>query len=611
MDQEKLTAVKEKLAKVDQRLADVFSELITTTTDPKQAVDFAKLVLKEPDTASTYLQVREDLPGVAPTYLRILLTDPRLARTYLNLKKIRERQDLKARRNKYLRDFFIGSDGEPREIQPRYYQVQMILHLQAMHNFVVGDDTGLGKTFETIASLSYLFEQDPDTKVIILAKKSAVPQWASEFEKFTQGVKVVVSKGSAKKRREAWEEWHKTTGKPTVLVSGYRSAVSDFKTQIQDAGGYVLVCDEVQVCKNPRTQVHQVVQYMGTQASRIWGLSATIIKNNLMEGYGIFRVVVPDLFKLSANAFMMRFCIVKMQRIKNNRQVPVIVGYRKDQIQEFKDLIDPFFLGRPKHEVADELPVLVTKQIECDLTTFQWTKYQEALGGLLETGLGEEKEITPLTAVTYCQEIVNHPALIDFEGEKSGKLNMLGELLTDGGDLHGEKVIVFTRFERMVTEAMDFLGKKGVKCVRVTGKETEDERDLAKRQFQDPNSDVQVVWITMAGGDSINLQAAKALVFFDTPWSAGDYIQILGRMIRIGSVHDRVYAIHLVCRGTVDQRVIQVMHKKMNLVEAIIGKRVLGEEDDDTGTEIIKVDGKAINEVYDALLDDARNMEKK
>ena len=607
----KLKAVRDKLAAADTRLAEVFSSLLLEK-DKKAAVTFAKVALKDPASAERYLQVREENPDWSVPTLHLLTrgADPSLIKAYLSLKKVREREDLKVRKNPYLKESFIGSDGKPRQISPRYYQVQMILHLMAMTNFVVGDDTGLGKTFETISSLSFLFDRQPDTKVIILAKKSAVPQWASEFEKFTQGVNVILCKGTAKKRAKAWEEWHASSGEPTVIVLGYRSAVSDFKNYIQDAKDYVLVCDEVQVVKNPKTQVHQVCQYMGTQASRIWGLSATIIKNNLMEGYGIFRVVVPDLFKMSSNTFMMRYCIVKMQKIKNNRQIPQIVGYHPWQIEEFRDLIDPFFLGRPKHEVADELPVLITKEVECDLTTFQWMKYQEALTGLLETGLGEEKEVTPLTAVTYCQEIVNHPALIDFEGEKSGKLSMLADLLTEGGDLHGEKVIVFTRFERMVTEAIQFLDKKGVKSVRVTGKETEDARDLAKRQFQDPNSDVKVVWITMAGGDSINLQAAKALVFFDTPWSAGDYIQILGRMIRIGSIHDRVYAIHLVCKGTVDQRVIQVMNKKMKLVEAIIGKRVLGESDQGNEGEVIKVDGKAINEVFDALLEDARNMEK-
>jgi len=360
--------------------------------------------------------------------------------------------------------------------------------------------------------------------------------------------------------------------------------------------------------KNPKTQIHKVCRHMADQASRIWGLSATIIKNNLVEGYGIFRVIMPGLFAMTQSRFVMRYCVVKMQRIKGNRQIPVIVGYRPTDIKAFRDRIDPFFLGRPKHSVADELPVLTTRIVETGMTNFQWKKYKEAIDGLLQLGTheedpeGEVKEVTPLTAVTYCQEITGHPCLIGYEDEQSGKLKMLGDLLTEGGDFADTKVIIFSRFERMVTKAIDYLSKKGVKCVRVTGKETEDERAEAQDKFQDPKSDTQVVFITLAGGDSINLQTARALIFYDTPWSAGDYIQILGRMIRIGSVHDRVYALHLVCKDTIDQRVMKVIRNKLDLIEAIIGKRILGEDD-----EVIEFDPTSdLNQLYESLLEDAK-----
>lgn len=279
--------------------------------------------------------------------------------------------------------------------------------------------------------------------------------------------------------------------------------------------------------KNPSTQVHQVMRHMAGQAKRVWGLTATLIKNNLIEGFGIYQVVVPGLFRHSKTGFMKDYCILRMVRVKGNRQVPQIVGYRDTDIQRFKDKIEPYYLGRPKHDVAEELPVLQTKDVYVGLTSFQHSKYQEALGGLLELGNGEEKETDRLTAIIYCQEIVNHPVLLGYDKEKSEKLDTLADMLTEGGELEDEKVIVFTRFKKMVDYAIPYLEKKGVKCVRVTGQETDEQRQDAMEAFQDHKSDVKVIWITMAGGDAINLQAAKALVFFDTPWSAGDYLQCL------------------------------------------------------------------------------------
>ena len=482
----------------------------------------------------------------------------------------------------------------------RNYQKQMVVHMLAMKRFIVGDDTGLGKTVETIASLCQLWRKDPSRKVIVLTKKSSITQWESELAKFTVGVEVLVGIGSPAKRKACHEAWEKAEG-PVVLIQGYHSACNDFET-FQNWEGYVLVCDEATVFKTPSTRMHKICRHLASQADRCWGLTATLIKNNLMEGYGIFRVVVPDLFKMTPNAFMHQYCIVRMQRVANNRQVPVIVGYRKSDIDQFRDDIDLYYLGRPKHAVAHELPVLTTKDVRIGLTRFQSKKYQEALDGLLEHGDGEERETTQLTSLIYCQEIVNHPALIDYEDYSSEKLDALLSMLTEGGDLHDQKVIVFTRFKTMVDVAEKALQKEKIKCVRVTGGENDAQRKKAMESFQDADSDTRVIFITMAGGDAINLQSAKALVFYDTPWSAGDYLQILGRMIRIGSEHDSVYAVHLVCQDTIDEHVQAVIRKKMRLIEQVLGERVKGER----GADTVYGAGSEIKDIFDAIVQDAR-----
>jgi hypothetical protein len=461
-------------------------------------------------------------------------------------------------------------------------------------------------TLQSIAALCFVWEKAPDTKAIVLTTKSATPQWAGEFEKFTQGVNVIVCAGTAKKRAKARKAFEESTG-PTVMVYGYGSVRRDI-SDIQAWEGYVLITDEATAYKNPKTQIHQVVRHMSFQAERVWALTATLIKNHLMEGYGIFKVVKPDLFQMNATKFMFSYCLTQMVSIpKSNRKIPKIIGYLPERIAEFREEIAPFFLGRPKHEVASDLPALVMKKVEVGLNAAQQEKYDEALTGILEMGRGEDailQETTKLTQIIYCQEIVNHLDLIDCDGG-SDKLNALLDLLTDG-DLADEKVIVFSRFSKMIDLMMPALKKAKIKAVRITGAEKMPERKKAMDAFQDPNSDTRVVGITMAAGDAINLQAAKAIVFFDTPWSAGDFIQIVGRMIRIGSVHDRCYAIHLVARGkkpTIDSRVIDVMNNKMKLVEAVIGRRLKGEQD--IGS-YIPVEND-ISDLFNLLREDARN----
>jgi len=478
------------------------------------------------------------------------------------------------------------------------------------HSFVANGFVN-HNTLEAIAALCYLWAKIPNQKTIILTTKSATEQWAGEFHKFTRGVTVIKGKGTPAARKTAREAFAKATG-PTVLIMGYRSAVQDF-THLQHFKDYTLICDEATAFKNPKTQVFQVCRHMAAQAATAWGLTATLIKNNLMEGYGIYQVIVPPLFEqYSYNQFMFYFCMVRMQPIpRSNRQIPVIIGYTKEKIQEFKEAIAPYFLGRPKYEVASELPSLTIRTVTVNMSGEQDDRYKDALDGLLEVSTSEglvEKEVSKLTAVTYCQEIVDDLELIGGTDCLSPKLETLIDLLTDG-EFSEDNVIVFTRFRTMVDIIMPRLAKAKIEAVRITGSENETQREEAKAAFQNPNSPVRVACITMAGSDAINLQAAKVLICYDTPWSAGDFIQLVGRMIRIGSIHDKCYALHLVAESlrhdtTIDKRVMNVLGKKMNLIESVLGKRFKGEGEDDSIIEV----SNDISDIFSGLVEDAKNL---
>ena len=530
------------------------------------------------------------------------------AQTNARLLKIRTQKDLKLRSTKHLKSTFTDYAGVERPLTIRYYQVQGILHLMVMKRFLLGDDTGLGKTLQAIAALCYTWEKEPGRKAIILTTKSATRQWAQEFARFTTGVRVIICKGTPQQRSQARRLFEQNTGDPTVMIMGYRSAVQDF-TALQNWQGYVLITDEATAYKNTTTQVHQVCRHLSARADRLWALTATLIKNNLMEGYGIYEIVMPGLFQMPRSKFMLYFCLTRLQQIRGGRSVPVIVGYLPEKITEFRQIIDPYFIGRPKHEVASELPSLIMQVVEVELSKEQEDKYYEALQGMLVMGDGSNapvKQIDKLTAVCYLQEIVNDLELVGCTGE-SPKLDTLIDKLTEG-DLADEKVIVFSRFKRMVDIIMARLAKEKIKAVRVTGDENEDQRAKAMKAFQDPEDETRVICITTAGSEAINLQAAKALICYDTPWSAGDFLQLVGRMIRIGSEHDRCYVLHLTARckrKTIDHRVLDVLHKKMELVEAVLGKRLKGV------TDQVLVDAvNDLSDLYDSLRQDAKEAAK-
>lgn len=528
----------------------------------------------------------------------------KLLATIEKLRKIRTKNDLKAPESKTLKTAL--DDGSPLIL--RQYQIQGILHLLAMPRFVLGDDTGLGKTLQTVAALSYLWDKKPDIPALICTTKSAVGQWESEIDRFTVGVKVFKCLGTKKKRAKIHEEFQAYNDGPKAMIMGYRTAVMDFQ-YLQPISGHIMVFDEATAFKNDSSQVHQVCKHLAGSAERVWSLSATIIKNRLMEAWAIYKVTVPHLFT-TKTSFMREYCITRDQHIAGSRRrIQIVVGHRKRDVEAFRNVIDPYFIGRPKHEVAQELPPLTTKVISCELSKQQKGKYKEALEGLLEvldpeTGEVIEREVTKLTAVTICQQIVNHPALIDCDGD-SGKLDTLLDLLQN--ELEGEKVIIFSRFRGMVDILEAEIEGKGIKTCRITGAESGDQRVVSQQAFQDAKSETKICLITMAAAEGVNLQLAKAVIFYDTPWSAGDYLQIIGRMIRIGSIHDKVFSYHICAPKTIDDRVMKTLKNKMNLIEAVLGKRLKqdGEED-----EVLEVGQSELNDIFDGLLEDARDIIK-
>jgi len=344
-------------------------------------------------------------------------------------------------------------------------------------------------------------------------------------------------------------------------------------------GALVSNCTAV---KNPQTKTHEVCKQLAGQAKRAYGLTATLLRNSLMDGYGIYKVILPDLFR-NKTRFMEDYCVTRTMFL-GRKQVPLIVGYKN--LSVFRSTIDPYFLGRRKEDISKDLPVLTSRDVEVTLSSEEATKYDEALTGVLDLMSGERRDYTETVAMTsllYCQQIANSLALIDADPTGctlavSSKEEALIDLLTEG--LDGEKVIVYTRFEKGIERLRALLQKAGVKTTRITGKEKDHERQKNRLAFQE--GDTSVIVITDAASEALNLQAAAAMVFFDSPWSWGHLVQLIGRMVRIGSPHRGVVVYHLLAtlpgkkKKTIDHYVVDTLRRKKGLIDQVIGEAAVG-----------------------------------
>jgi SNF2 family DNA or RNA helicase len=561
---------------------------------------------------------------------------------YEHLKKVRESKTVSLQPCPILREQIRGFSGQPEPFRLRYYQVQGVYHLLRLKRMVLGDGTGLGKTIEALAALAYLWSspKEAGNKIIVIAPKSAIHQWADEIKRFLVGVRPIVASAKATKdatslqlRTRAYEEWANAPESERVVLivrdwneGGFQPTLPNGKPDPKQpvkpglldkitakvGSKLVVVFDEATAFKSRRTKTWEIAHFLSTRAARVYGLTATLLKNRLFEGYCIYGVIRPGTFTTQSK-FFEDYCFIELKKVGKAR-VPIVLGYKN--LDGFRAVIDPFFLGRPKHVVSDELPTLTTREIPCELSPAEDLKYQEALSGVLELGDGEIREYTDhkaLVSLNYCQQVVNSLAMLRFkEGDGVGedyildpkrhKIGALGskeqglvDLLT--GELEGEKVIVYTRFASLVPRLQAILLKEGIKSTRITGMETDSKvRQQNQAAFQDVESDVNVIFITDAGSEAINLQAAIATVFFDNPWSWGNYLQIIGRMVRIGSPHKGVLVFHLVAllprmeavdQKTIDHHGLGLLRKKKGLIDKVLGEAAVGALTFDTsGTDL-------------------------
>lgn len=510
------------------------------------------------------------------------------------------------------------------EFTVKAYQTQAVAHLALMPRFILGDAVGLGKTVMTIASICYLKKRYPDLKIVIMCTKSVQSQWVEEIEKFSKlraqalpekwvgetgfpararfledfldsklDLDVVVGKYSSLigVRREIPGEFDEngdprpSSGKE--LVSKEIKLISKIMRPHRD--NILLVTDEAQKFASPDVSVRKLINRMAARSSRVWALSATTIKNDLAEFYNIALAIgiapLGDLFEFTEN-----HCIRSLQKISRTRRAWKTTGYRN--LEVFKRELRPFFLGRSQSQVKEKLPRLQTKFYNLDPSPEQTKLLLHDLpnGNVVlpasvkkingEIQIKDRDFDNMMTKLGVYQAVANHWGLIDVDDKKkylTSKLSPKEEMLLDllDGELAGEKVVFFTKSLRWI-DRLEALTKAGKfterKILRITGNESEKVRAQNRRLFQDPNSGYDLIMINTAGVEGINLQQAGHMIAGDLPWSYGQTLQLIGRIMRMASPHSACTLHVLVLKGTIDEYTIDTLRAKKGVFEAILGR---------------------------------------
>jgi len=96
-------------------------------------------------------------------------------------------------------------------------------------------------------------------------------------------------------------------------------------------------------------------------------------------------------------------------------------------------------------------------------------------------------------------------------------------------------------------------------------------RDKIIEDFQNGEGPGALVLSLKAGGTGLNLTAANHVVLYDRWWNPAVEDQARDRAWRIGQTHT-VIAHRLVCPGTVDERVEEVVEGKRRIADLVLPK---------------------------------------
>ncbi len=440
------------------------------------------------------------------------------------------------------------------ELRP--YQLEGFRWLQflAEHGLhgILADDMGLGKTLQTLSHLAAERAKDPGRPSLVVAPTSVVPNWAAEAEKFTPSLKVVVFHGAAR------SGLHGELEGADVVITSYPLLARDIGL-LGKIDWHAVVLDEAQHIKNPKAATAQSACKL--KAAQRLCLSGTPMENHLGELWSLMRFLMPGFLgdEKSFNARLRR-------PIERDRSTDAQLALNRR--------VSPLVLRRTKDQVATELPEKTEILHHVDLTKKQTDLYESVRAAMdkrvrdaiADKGLAKS-HIIVLDALLKLRQICCHPRLLKHDAE-SAKLDYLTHELLPTLLEEGRRILLFSQFTSMLALIEAHLEKEKIPFLKLTG-ETKERAKLVKR-FQ--SGDIPIFLISLkAGGTGLNLTAADTVIHYDPWWNPAAENQATDRAHRIGQTKP-VFVHKLVCRGTIEDRILELQKHKSALVAALLSE---------------------------------------
>ncbi|UTM38672.1 DEAD/DEAH box helicase [Rhodococcus pyridinivorans] len=430
---------------------------------------------------------------------------------------------------------------------------------------VLADDMGLGKTIQVLALLAHERESGlRNAPTLLVCPMSVVGNWQREAERFVPDLRVHVHHGA---QRLSGPALAAAAADHDLVVTTYAIAARDV-AQLATLTWQRVVLDEAQHVKNTATAQSRATRAVPA-AHRI-ALTGTPVENRLEELRAILDFANPSLLG-SAASFRARFA------------VPIERDHDAVAAARLRALSAPFVMRRVKTDpdVISDLPEKFEQTVRANLTAEQAALYRAVVDDMMRRIRDKEgmaRKGAVLAALTRLKQVCNHPAHYLGDGSpvlrrgrhRSGKLGLVEDIV-ESVLADGEKVLLFTQFREFGELVVPYLEERFATTVPfLHGGVSKGRRDAMVDGFQSEGGPPIMVLSLKAGGTGLNLTAANHVVHLDRWWNPAVENQATDRAFRIGQRRD-VQVRKLVCVGTVEERIDEMLTGKQELAEIVVG----------------------------------------
>lgn len=282
----------------------------------------------------------------------------------------------------------------------------------------------------------------------------------------------------------------------------------------------------------------------------------------------------------SIYTFKRRYCVLEEMRVyaglaENGkpkfRKFDVIVGYKN--LPELQKKIAPYSYRVLKSECLD-LPPKIYLQREVELTDEQRRMYNE----LVLFSTTEFKQAIHVTTTMIITKMLRLHQItcghtVDEEGKlhdvKSNRIDALMEVIEE----HSGKVVIWVNYRHEIEKIVAALEKEYEKgcVVQFHGGNRGSRHHDESRFLSDPSCRFMVA-TQSAGGRGNTWVNASLIIYFSNNYDLELRMQSEDRSHRDGLKHSVTY-VDIVAPKTVDEKILKVLRKKLNMTTLISGEK--------------------------------------